>query len=126
MKRFGLTLVMIFGVGVVWAGGSDLTGKWSGTFVMESATGAARNSVVIMNLKQDGSTVAGTIGPADDQQWPVEKGSIEGDKVSLEVESSGSSIKFDLVLAGDHLKGDARVSANGQQFGAKVEAERTK
>src|SRR5579883_1764747 len=126
MRKLALALALFLQSFAAWTAGADVTGKWTGTFVMDGAKDGARESAVILNLKQDGSVLSGTAGPTEDQQWPVEKGRVEGDRGHLEVQSSGPLLKFDLALASDHLKGDAHISANGQELSAKVDAQRAR
>lgn len=93
---------------------------------MDAAIAQAHESTIVLNLKQDGANITGTAGPDEEHQWPISNGKVQGDKVSLEVQSEGPLLKFDLVLTADHLKGDAKVSANGQEMSAKVDAQRAK
>src|ERR1051325_1915328 len=82
---------------------ADVSGKWSGTF--SPADGDSNNAYAV--LKQTGSTVTGTAGPGEDQQWPF-TGKIEGNRLTGEVKSpDGPVFKLDMMLDGDTLKGDA-------------------
>jgi len=107
------------------AAAADVTGRWSGSFTPES--GQANTAYAV--LKQAGTTVRGSAGPSEDQQWPDLKGTIKGNKVSVEVKSTsdGMVYKCDLVLDGDHLKGDISAAAgNGQTLKAKMDLTRVK
>ena len=46
---------------------------------------------------------------------PITKGSIDGDKIILEVQGNGPTIKFELTLGGDTLKGEAHGSSQDGQ-----------
>ena len=107
------------------AAAADVTGRWSGSFTPESGQSNTAYAV----LKQAGTSVTGSAGPSEDQQWPDLKGTIKGDKVVVEVKSTsdGTVYKCDLVLAGDHLKGEVSAAAgNGQTLKAKMDLTRVK
>ena len=123
MKR----LVGVVGFGLLLAttilAAADLTGKWSGSFTM-TLDGQTRDDTVYMLLKQDGTELTGTAGPNVNQQWPILKGRIEGDKVTFEVQTDEPLIKFELTLADGHLKGDAKAEHQGKSMKAVVDAQR--
>ena len=102
----------------------DVTGKWSGTF--DASGGNGEIGTALLTLKQTGTEITGSVGPSEDQQYSIQKGKIEGDKVTLEVENEGHTMHFALVLAGDHLKGEAHMEADGQARTAKLDVTRSK
>ncbi len=107
------------------AAAEDVTGKWSGSFTPEG--GQAGTAYAI--LKQSGTAVTGSAGPDESQQWPDLKGTIRGDKVSVEVKSTsdGTVYKCDLVLTGDHLKGVVMFTpGGGQSLKAQMDLARVK
>ena len=120
-------LIGVVGLGVLLAttmlAAADLTGKWSGSFTM-TLDGQTRDDTVYMLLKQNGTELTGTAGPNVDQQWPILKGKIEGDKVTFEVQTDEPLIKFELTLADGHLKGDAKAEHQGKSMKAVVDAQR--
>src|SRR3954463_12015021 len=81
------------------AAAADLSGKWSGTITPEGQNASPAYAV----FKQTGAAITGTAGPSEDNQWPGLKGTVKGDKVSVEVKSAekGTVYKCELVLAGD-------------------------
>ena len=93
---------------------ANVTGKWSGSFNTMGPNGEARESTALLVLKQTGPDITGTAGPTEDEQFAIQKGKIEGDKVTLEVDHDGHTMKFDLVLAADRLTGEAKVSRDGK------------
>jgi hypothetical protein len=105
---------------------ADVTGKWSGSFETADAGGQTRTSTALLNLKQAGSQVTGTVGPNEGEQTAINKGTIEGNKIALEVESEGRHVQFRLVLAGDSLRGDATITREGQTRTAKLDLKRDK
>ena len=125
MKRLiGIAAVVLLLANVLLAA-EDLTGKWSGSFNM-TLDGQTREDAVYMVLKQNGAELTGTAGPNVNQQWPILKGKIEGDKVTFEVQTDEPLIKFDLTLAEGHLKGNAKAEHQGRSMQALVDAQRQK
>jgi len=114
---------------VLSAADANVTGKWSGTFSLTRPDGTNDDGTAYAVLKQNGSQITGTAGPDEEHQWPVEKGSVSGSKVTFEVKSTedGTLFKCDLTLDGDHLRGPiSATSADGQTMPAKVDFARVK
>ena len=105
----------------------NVTGKWSGSFNIAAPNGDLKESTALLVLKQNGTEITGTAGPNEEQQFAIQKGKIEGDKITLEVRDDNSHlIKFDLVFANERIKGDANMSADGESRKAKVDVGRMK
>jgi hypothetical protein len=111
---------------VLVASAADVTGTWTGTFTITMPDGKTNDDSVHLVLKQNGAAITGTAGPSADQQLPIAKGTISGNKISLEVPVPDGSFKFDVVLEGDHLKGDVVRTAGGESMKAKMDATRVK
>ena len=103
----------------------DMTGKWSGSFVI-TMDGETRDDTAYMVLKQSGMALTGTAGPNADQQWDIQKGKIDGSKVTFEVNADGPTLKFELTLADGHLKGNASAEFDGKTLKAAVDVQRKK
>jgi hypothetical protein len=125
MKRLIGIAALALLLATVLLAAEDLTGKWSGSFNM-TLDGQTREDAVYMVLKQCGAELTGTAGPNVNQQWPILKGKIEGDKVTFEVQTDEPLIKFDLTLAEGHLKGNAKAEHQGRSMQAVVDAQRQK
>ena len=124
MKIFaGLFLVLVL---TMSASAADATGKWTGSFNVTRSDGDTKESSAVIVLKQNGSELTGSAGPNEDEQHPIQKGKIEGGKITLEVEDDGTVIKFELALAGDHITGEANGSHDGQTMKAKLDLTRAK
>ena len=103
----------------------DLTGKWAGSFVV-SMDGETKDETAYMVLKQSGTELTGTAGPNADEQLAIQKGKVEGNKVTFEVNADGPTMKFELTLADGHLKGDAKAEHEGRSMKAAVDVQRKK
>jgi hypothetical protein len=104
----------------------DVTGKWVGSINITNPDGETNESTAVLNLKQSGTEITGTVGPNEDEQAAIQKGKIEGNKITMEAEHNGHTIKFDLMLAADRITGDADMSRDGQTAKAKVDVTRAK
>jgi hypothetical protein len=126
MRTLLCILVLAFS-GIATADDVSATGKWSGSFKISHANGETEDSTAILVLKQTGTEITGTVGPDEDKQLPIQKGKIEGTKITLEADNQGRTIKFALVLSGDHITGEASMSEDDGGIGkAKLDVTRTK
>ena len=125
MKTLLLFMVMAALAGVASAD-VDVTGKWSGSFNATGPNGETKEETALLVLKQNGTEITGTVGPDEDKRLQIQKGKIEGDKITLEVDNEGRPMKFDLVLAAGRITGEAQMSRDGQTMKAKIDVSRAK
>lgn len=115
----------------------DLTGKWSGSFNISINGGDPRDDAAFMVLKQTGTTLTGSAGPSEGEQWPIAKGTItvtkvgdkESTKASFDVQpdgGSGPALHFELELIEGRLKGNAKAEQNGMAMTAVLDLARVK
>ena len=107
---------------------TDLTGDWNAKFTMTRADGTSQSITFTFHFTQKGKVLSGTIGPTPDRQWKVEKGVVDGAKVTFEVtQPEGPTQRsFTLTHAKGRLTGTMKL-ARGEQTGeAAVEADRAK
>lgn len=104
----------------------NVTGKWSGSFAPVGSNGETKESTAFLVLKQTGTEITGTAGPNEGEQYPIEKGKIEGNKITLEVNHDDHILKFALVVADERIKGEASMAADGQEMKAKLDVGRVK
>jgi hypothetical protein len=114
MKRALARVVLMVVVCVICAWASDVAGKWSGTF---KASGGDHGIPQVIILKQEGNKLTGSAGPDAEEQYPIENGRIEGDRVRFELTSGEWRFSYDLRRAGeDEMKGDLELtSVNGRR-----------
>ncbi len=106
---------------------ADVSGKWSGSFDVTGPDGETKADTAFLNLKQDGGKITGTAGPNEEHQMTIKTGTIDGDKIALEVElEDGNLLTFDLVLADEHIKGNAKGDMGGEKMTAKIDVTRVK
>ena len=106
---------------------SNATGNWSGTFNVTRSGGETKDSTALLILKQAGSEITGSVAPHGGEQYQIQMGKIDGDKITLEVvEPNGHNVKFDLKLDGDHMTGEANLSDEHDSAKAKLDLKRLK
>lgn len=93
---------------------SDLTGKWAGTVDMKQ-DGDAQTIPVIMIVKQDGNKLTGTAGPEDDQH-AIQKGVVDGDTITMEVDSGEDIFYLELKVDGDQITGAVKQGTDGEKM----------
>ncbi len=95
---------------------ADITGHWKGSIKSQMAEQQGGSIPAYMVLKQNGSAITGSAGGNSDHQFPIEKGSIAGDKLTIEASpKAGTVLRFTLVLKGNTISGD--VEENGRPIG---------
>ena len=106
---------------------SNLTGKWTGTFTRTAPDGSTQSLDFMFDLTHKGKVLTGTVGPNAERQWAIEKGAVEGSKVTFQVQQpDGPLRKFTLALVKDRLQGEMLAELKGQSFTAKVDLGRAK
>ena len=73
------------------------------------------------SLTQRGDKISGEIGFQGDRPLVVKEGIRKRDKVAISTDTDGLIIEFDLRLANDRMRGEARLEHDGHLIKAKVE-----
>jgi hypothetical protein len=109
------------------AADTDITGKWSGSFVVTNSQGETENHTAYCVLKQSGKEITGTGGPDENVQWPIQKGTIEGNRFTGEVQSDdGPLYKLDMTVDGDRIKGDVLAVSESKTLKGRMDLSRVK
>jgi hypothetical protein len=115
---------------VVAAQAPNLTGDWNATFTMTAPDGRTQSITFTFHFTQKGKVLTGTIGPTPERQWKVEKGLVDGAKVTFQVQQADGQQPlrtFTLTHAKDRLTGTQKLEAkSGQTAEVTVVAERAK
>ena len=96
---------------------------------MVGPNGEQGHETIFMDLKQSGANLTGEAGPSAEEHWAIEKGKVDGDKVTFQVSAHGGQgplLVFALALADGHLKGSATADFGGQKLTATIDVERQK
>jgi hypothetical protein len=121
-----LACVCILLCAAITLSAADISGKWSGTITMTNGQGETNDGTAFVIFKQNGSEITGSAGGDENQQFPITKGNIEGNRITFEVQSDGPLYKVDVMLVGDHIKGDVTAVREGQTVKGKVDMTRVK
>ena len=104
---------------------TNLTGTWNAKFTRTAPTGETQTITFTFHFTQKGRELTGTIGPEPARQWNVEKGLVDGTKVTFQVQQPDGPLRtFALTLVKGHLQGAQKLSFNGQTADVTVDAER--
>lgn len=127
MNALAVIAVLLLTIAPAPAQTTDLTGKWTGTLTRTAPDGRTQSIDFMFDLTQKGKVLAGTAGPNPERQWKIEKGAIDGSKVTFQVQQPDGPMRtFTLTLVKDRLQGDMLAELDGQSFTTKVDAGRAK
>lgn len=101
----------------------DFTGKWSGSF---KADGADHDVPQLFLLKQDGNKLTGSGGPNQSEQYPIENGKVEGDRVRFEITTGEWKFTYDLKAMDARMAGDLELKSINDRRTAKVSLSKAK
>ena len=106
----------------------DLTGNWNATFTRTAPDGQTQSITFTFHFTQKGKVLTGTVGPEPARQWKVEKGVVDGAKVTFQVQQPDGPLRtFTLTHAKGRLQGTQLLEApTGQKAEVTVDAERAK
>ena len=86
----------------------DVTGKWSGSF---RANGADHDVPQFFILKQDGIKLMGSGGPDKSEQYPIENGKVDADRIRFELTTGEWKFTYDLRATGTRMVGDLELKS---------------
>ncbi|MEY2413376.1 MAG: hypothetical protein QOD84_1982 [Acidobacteriaceae bacterium] len=86
----------------------DVTGRWQGTFDVPASDATTHHDSAFLVLQQNGTKVTGGAGRSEQMQTPISDGAFHNGALTFAVElRPGTTVRFDLMLQGDHLRGVA-------------------
>jgi hypothetical protein len=119
MKRT-IAVVLLLAMNAI---AGDLTGKWSGTF---RADGADHDVPQLFILKQAGNNLTGSGGPDQSEQYPIENGKVDGDRVRFEITTGEWKFAYDLKAIDGRMEGDLELKSINRGRTAKVSLSKAK
>jgi len=96
MRSFLIIALVLMSTLMVYA--ADIDGTWKGT--METPMGAMENTIT---LQADGDKLNGSV-KTDMFEAKIEKGTLNGNKVSFAITMDFGTLTYEGTLAGDELK----------------------
>ena len=126
MKRLTLVLALLITLPVFAV--EDFSGKWSGSFTGIGPDGTQITENIFLILVHKGAELTGSAGPAEDKQWKIQNGKVDGNKLTFVVENPDNSAvaRITLTLVEGHLKGEFAAEKGGEKLTAKVDVTRVK
>jgi CubicO group peptidase (beta-lactamase class C family) len=86
----------------------DVTGRWQGTFDIPTSDGKTQSDTAFLVLQQNDTQVSGGAGRSEQMQTPLSEGVFRNGTLTFAVQvRPGTTVRFDLTLQGDHLRGIA-------------------
>jgi hypothetical protein len=119
MKRT-IAVVLLLAVNAM---AGDLTGKWAGSF---KADGADHDVPQLFVLKQDGNKLTGSGGPNQSEQYPIENGKVDGDRVRFEITTGEWKFTYNLKARDARMAGDLELKSINDRRTAKVSLSQAK
>ncbi len=120
----------------VFASAEDVSGKWSGTFVISMGENPPKDDTAYMVATQKGADLTGSIGPSESEQFPILKGKVatvkeagkDVTKVSFDVqpENGPEVAHVEMTIVEGHLKGKLTAEHDGQKISAVLDLTRVK
>ena len=106
---------------------TNVTGDWNATFTRTAPDGRTQQITFTFHFTQKGKVLTGTIGPEPARQWKIEKGAVDGAKVSFQVQQPDGPLRtLALTLVKGRLQGTMKLEFQGQTAEVTVDAERAK
>lgn len=118
MKRTIALLVLL----LTSVGATNLTGKWSGSFKVD---GGDHNVPQWFIFRQDGNNLTGSGGPDATEQYSLENGKVDGNRVRFALTTGEWSFNYDLEADGKKLAGNLELKSLNDRRTAKVSLTKT-
>ena len=119
MRRVAAVVLLL----ATFAMASDVTGTWTGTF---KVSGGDHSVPQVIILKQDGNKLAGSAGPDAGEQYPIENGKVDGDRVTFELTTGEWRFSYDLKRSGQEMSGNLTLKSVNNSSTAKVSLSKSK
>jgi len=87
---------------------ASVTGRWSGQFRVD---GGDHDVPQLLILKQDGNKLTGSGGPNETEQYPIENGKVNGDRVQFEITTGEWKFTYDVKADGATMKGNLELKS---------------
>jgi hypothetical protein len=127
-KLAALALVtLVLAPAVSAAQTTDVAGNWNATFTRTAPNGQTQSITFTFHFTQKGKELTGTVGPEAARQWKIEKGVVDGTKVTFQVQQPDGPLRsFALAYEKGRLAGLQTLEFQGQTAEVTVVAERAK
>jgi hypothetical protein len=133
MRRLTSTVLFILLLAPL-VSAADVTGKWSGSLEGKVPDGEAITVQTHAELKQQGDSVTGKVWKETEHQYSIEKGKIEGNRITFEFKAPEGSDDAEplvhtvrlTVVGEDQLQGEVEIPMDGGKMTGKLTFAREK
>lgn len=119
MTKMMLAVLLLTAAGMA----ADFNGRWSGGFRVE---GGDHDVPQLLLLKQNGNELTGSGGPNESEQYPIENGSVRGQRVQFEITTGEWKFTYDLKANGAKLEGKLELKSLNDRRTATVSLSKSK
>lgn len=100
------------------AASTDVSGKWSGSLDRPTDNGLVESTPIVAEFQQEGSKLTGTVGALGQPPLAVEKGTVDGDKLTFEAHAPNGTYVVRLsAVSASELKGETTFTENTGRTG---------
>lgn len=105
-------LVLLLLLAPLATAATDISGKWSGSMIQNTANGRVDSTPVVAEFRLDGTTLTGAANVPGFDPLPVGDGILRGDQLTFTVHGDDGDYAVKLTLAGEsQLEGEVVFSA---------------
>jgi hypothetical protein len=119
MKKI-IAIILLLAVNAV---AQDFSGKWSGEF---KVNGGDHGVPQVFMFKQSGNTLAGSGGPNTGEQYPIENGKVDGNRLVFEITTGEWKFLYDLKATGEGIAGTLELKSVNDRRTATVSLNKVK
>jgi hypothetical protein len=101
----------------------DLSGKWSGQFKVD---GGDHGVPQLFVFTQNGDRLTGSGGPNSGEQYPIENGKVDGNRIMFEITTGEWRFTYDLKATGERITGTLELKSVNDKRTATVSLSKVK
>jgi hypothetical protein len=115
-----LAIILLLSVNAM---AQDFSGKWSGQFkVVGSDSGVPQ----LFIFRQNGDKLTGSGGPNAGEQYPIENGKVDGNRIVFEITTGEWKFGYDLKATGEKITGTLELKSINDKSAATVSLNKVK
>ena len=119
MKKL-IAIILLLAVNAM---AQDFSGKWSGEF---KVNGGDHSVPQLFIFRQNGNTLAGSGGPNTGEQYPIENGKVDGNRLMFEITTGEWKFMYDLKATGEGITGTLELKSVNDRRTATVSLNKVK
>jgi hypothetical protein len=104
MKKIIAIILLLAGNAIA----ADLSGKWSGQF---KVAGGDKDVPQLFVFQQSGDKLTGSGGPNPGEQYPIENGKVDGNRITFDITTGEWKFNYDLRTTGEKITGTLELNS---------------